>query len=999
MHSASSAAFDTTGPPDAAATAQQLQAQQLTMHGANVPWASAGALVLALLLTAMLWPAIPRGLLLGWLASLVGVLAWRWALWRAMVRAGPPAAVEHRWLRRFRANFLGHGLVWAAASLLPMTSGDPLYLALLVMMLAGICASNFILNAYDITAALLFGVPTMVALAGRLLLNDQGVPPVVGLAVLLALGFFTLTGRRAYRLVCENVALRSAEARQNHLLRVLIETTSEGFWFIDNQARTVDANPAMCQILGQPRGALLGRSIFDFVDSDNRAIFERELARRACGSGGGYEIALRRPDGSLIDCFNQATPIVDADGRRVGSVGLWTDISERKRAERQLRETSEALLQKSQALEATLASISQGIVHYDGQGRLLAHNQRLLELLDLPASEFHPRTTLNSLRRFQAARGDVAQALELMDAHGSPLAVPDNPDDMPDLYVRSTRAGQLLEVRTRHLPTGGRVRTFADVTAYITALRALAAREREQRSLLDAFPGFIVVADQDFRYTYVNQRFAELVGRQPADIVGRLMDDVLGAERAARLRALVATLQPGVPVNSESAYAATAQRPPVFLQVTHAVSVDAASGRRQVFAFAIDISARKAAEAAMVAARDEAERANRAKSQFLSSMSHELRTPLNAILGFGQLLATDTVHPLAPPQQQQMAEILHGAEHLLKLINEVLDLAVVESGSLTIQLQPVPLAPVLGEALALLQPLARANGIALPAAPEGLADGAAVQADPVRLKQVLLNLLGNAIKYNRPQGRVQLHCQALAVDGGGSGSGGWRISVQDTGPGLDADQQARLFSAFERLDANATPVEGTGLGLALSRGLVRAMGGEIGVRSAPGAGSTFWLQLPPASGAAADLGMAMPVGPAATLATAGSAQPTGQRPVVLYIEDNPVNLLLMETMFERLPGLELRTASQPLDGLAMATADPPQLVLLDIQLPGMDGFTLLQRLRADPRTRGVPAVAVSADALPASVERGRQAGFADYLTKPVDLDRLAQVVQAVLHRG
>lgn len=376
-------------------------------------------------------------------------------------------------------------------------------------------------------------------------------------------------------------------------------------------------------------------------------------------------------------------------------------------------------------------------------------------------------------------------------------------------------------------------------------------------------------------------------------------------------------------------------------------------------------------------------------------MSHELRTPLNAILGFGHLLASDTAQPLSPAQRQQMDEILNGARHLLQLINGMLDLAVVETGSLPVQLQPMLLAPALAEALALLQPLAQTCGIHLPLAATGLggslAATAAVQADPVRLKQVLLNLLGNAIKYNRPQGTVTVHCQGLSQDGAPAGSAGWRISVQDTGPGLDAGQQAQLFSAFERMGADAGAVEGTGLGLALSRGLVRAMGGDIGVHSQPGLGSSFWVRLPPASTAPDAL-------PAPAVAAPPPARATGKGadPVVLYIEDNPVNLMRMEAMFDRLPGLQLQLASHPQQGLQMATDHPPQLVLLDIQLPGMDGFALLRHLRAQPRTSQVPVVAVSADAMPASIACGKQAGFADDLTKPVDLDRLAAAVHAAL---
>ncbi len=984
------------GQPDAAATAAALQAQQVQMHGQNVPWATAGALVLAVLFVGVQWHAIPHGPLLGWLSALLLVLAWRGGLW-AWQRRGAARPVDTVWLRLYRANFLAHGLVWAAASALPMPADAPMQLALLVMMLAGICASNFILNAFDLASALLFGVPAMGGLVLRLLLTGDPVQQLMGGAVLLALVFFALIGRRAHRMVRENSTLRLAEARQNHLLRLLINTTSEGFWFADNQGVTVDANPAMCQMLGLPREALVGRSIFDFVDADNHAIFARELALRASGASSGYEIRLRRADGSPVDCYSQASPLVDAQGQRVGSVGLWTDISERKRAERQLQDTSEALRQKSQALEDTLASISQGIVSYDGQGRLRAYNQRMLELLELPDTLFHAQTRRREVSDYLTARGDLQPGQELLDGNGRPLPLPADPEHLPDLYVRRTPAGLLLEVRTRRLPGGGMVRTFSDVTAYILALRSLTAREREQRDLLEAFPGCIVVTDHSFRYSHVNQRFADLVGRPRAQIVGQLVADVLGSARFAAVQAVLDQAQPGVPVNTESEYPATPWRPRMFLQVTHAVSQDRTTGARRVYAFAIDISARKAAEAALVAARDEAERANHAKSQFLSSMSHELRTPLNAILGFGHLLATDTRHPLAPPQRRQMDEILHGAHHLLQLINEVLDLAVVESGSLSVHLRPVALEPALAEALALLQPLAGSRGISLPAVATGLVPGARVQADPVRLKQVLLNLLGNAIKYNRPQGRVRVHCEALALPGGAPGSAGWRITVEDTGPGLDAAQQARLFSAFDRLGADTGPVEGTGLGLALSRGLVRAMGGDIGVHSQPGQGSSFWLRLVPVdpgspAPAAASVAALPPPPPAAAVAPASP-------PVVLYVEDNPVNQMLMEAVFDQMPGLQLRLASTAAQGLQMALDAPPQLVLLDIQLPDMDGHALLKLLRQHPGTQAVPVIAVSADATANAIGRHQTLGFDDSLSKPLDVEQLAAAVQRALGLG
>ncbi|MFO1271445.1 MAG: ATP-binding protein [Rubrivivax sp.] len=274
-----------------------------------------------------------------------------------------------------------------------------------------------------------------------------------------------------------------------------------------------------------------------------------------------------------------------------------------------------------------------------------------------------------------------------------------------------------------------------------------------------------------------------------------------------------------------------------------------------------DVTDRKAAERALIAAKEEAERANRAKSDFLSRMSHELRTPLNAILGFGQLLESDRRDPLTPSQHARVQEMQRGARHLLALINEVLDLARIESGSLQLRLEPVALAPLIDESLRLVAPVAQERGIALGPAPVLPAPVHAL-ADRLRLGQVLLNLLGNAIKYNRPGGRVRVEVRA---------DGGWLvIEVVDDGPGIGGPQQARLFQAFERLDAEGSAVEGAGIGLALSKWLVDLMHGEIGVSSELGRGSTFWARLA-ACGAAPSAAQAPAPAPAAKGAPAGRA--------------------------------------------------------------------------------------------------------------------------------
>ena len=404
-----------------------------------------------------------------------------------------------------------------------------------------------------------------------------------------------------------------------------------------------------------------------------------------------------------------------------------------------------------------------------------------------------------------------------------------------------------------------------------------------------------------------------------------------------------------------------------------------------------DITELHRAQQQLRQAKDEAERASAAKSQFLSQMSHELRTPLNAILGFGQVLGSDTRQPLAPAQQTQLAEMMHGARHLLDLINGLLDLGRIEAGRLEVTLRPLSAQAIVEEALGLIQPLAERQRVRLPAhwsAPAGLA----VLADHTRLLQVLLNLLGNAIKYNRPGGEVAVlwQCDGALL----------RLGVRDQGAGLRPEEQSRLFQPFERLGAEGSGIEGTGIGLALSRRLMQAMGGEIEVESTPGQGSTFWLRLACVAAAPEALAPAGTTGtpPRPTAPQETSASPPRSAQTLLCIEDNPVNLLVIEAMVAQLPGLALRTAADGAEGLRSALAEPPALILTDIQMPGMDGFELLARLRAEPATRDVPVVAISADALPASIERGLAAGFADYMTKPVEMEALHAVLKRLVPR-
>jgi len=376
-------------------------------------------------------------------------------------------------------------------------------------------------------------------------------------------------------------------------------------------------------------------------------------------------------------------------------------------------------------------------------------------------------------------------------------------------------------------------------------------------------------------------------------------------------------------------------------------------------------------------ARAEAELANRAKSEFLSRMSHELRTPLNAILGFSQLLELDNP---SPEHRESVEHILAAGRHLLQLIDETLDIARIEQGRLALSIEPVHLGEVMRESLDLVRPLAGPANIRIRV--DAAQFDRRVLVDRQRLRQVLMNLLSNAVKYNRDGGDVTITCAPTP-------GGRLRVAVADTGPGIPAEMMGRLFLPFERLGAERTPVEGTGIGLSICKRLVELMGGHIGADSEMGRGSTFWVELEPAEAPQERPGPAAQGIPAAPAGTGGDA-------TVLYVEDNLSNLRLVERILARRPATRLVAATQGSLALELAREHRPELILLDVHLPDMEGDEVLQRLREDPETRDIPVVAVSAEATPRKIERFHAAGARAYLTKPLDLRQFLQVVDEIL---
>lgn len=509
--------------------------------------------------------------------------------------------------------------------------------------------------------------------------------------------------------------------------------------------------------------------------------------------------------------------------------------------------------------------------------------------------------------------------------------------------------------------------------------QSLRESERLLKGVLDTIPTRVFWKDLDSVYLGCNQAFArdanigdsrEIIGKTDYDLPwGKRQSDTYRQDDIAIIQSgkpRINSEEPQSRENGELGWLATSKVP----------LVDGKGRILGVLGSYEDITARKSAELKMAEAKHIAERANRAKSDFLSSMSHELRTPLNAIMGFSQLMEYSDP-PLDSDNQESLHEVLKASQHLLDLINEVLDLAKIESGKIEMFIEPVHVTEIVNECITLLRPLADKRDIQLYF--EMSSTDLWVQADKTRFRQIMLNLLSNAVKYNYEQGRVSIHARA-------EGEYGVYVGVEDTGRGLSREQQEKLFTAFERLGADTSEVEGTGIGLVITKRLVEMMSGDIGVNSEVGKGSEFWIRLDRSEVHGAETVSAE------DLAVTGTSE-NMDRVKVLYIEDNAANLKLVEKLFKRIPDVALYSAHEPNLGLELASSIAPALILLDINLPGIDGYEVLERLKASDETRGIPVVAISANAMPADIRRGLEAGFKDYLPKPIDLMQLMAVTQ------
>ncbi len=726
--------------------------------------------------------------------------------------------------------------------------------------------------------------------------------------------------------------------------------------------------------------------------------FEALVFKASRGIEDIYELTYIRKDGSRFPAVVSVTALRDKQDAIIGYLLIGTDNTARKQAE-------EALLKAGALQSAIFNSANFSSIATDAKGVIQIFNVGAERMLGYTAAEVIDKITPADISDPQEV---IARAEELSTELGTPIS-----PGFEALVFKASRGIEDIYELTYIRKDGSRFPAVVSVTAlrdeqdaiigYLligtdnTARKQIEAEQVQlsqrlrdhqfyTRSLFESNIDAIMTTDPSGIITDVNKQMEVLTGCTRDELIGAPFKNYFTDPVRAEMGIKKVLREKNVTDYELTARSRDGKKTVVSINAT--TFYDRDRKLQGVFAAARDITERKRLDQVLQeknieleSARSVAEKANLSKSDFLSSMSHELRSPLNAILGFAQLMESGSPLPTAT-QKASIDQILKAGWYLLELINEILDLALIESGRLSLSLEPMSLVNVMLECQAMIEPQAQKSGIRM-SFPQ-FESPYVVHADRTRVKQILINLLSNAIKYNRAQGAVEVTCIAGTKQC-------IRICVCDTGEGLSPEKCAQLFQPFNRLGQEASGEEGTGIGLVVSKRLVELMGGKIGVESTVGVGSTFWIELNLAAAPHPVIDAAEPLVPPKLHVQHDTTLRT-----LLYVEDNKANVQLVEQLIARRPDLRLLSAEDGRLGIEMARTHQPEVILMDINLPGMNGIQALKILREDQATAHIPVLAISANAMPHDIKNGLDAGFLHYLTKPIKVNEFMEALDMAL---
>ena len=802
-----------------------------------------------------------------------------------------------------------------------------------------------------------------------------------------------------------NVTLRDSEEK----LAVTLNSIGDAVIATDAEARVTRMNPVAEHLTGWTEAEANGRpveEVFHIINKETRQpanVPVKEALMHGTIQGLANHTVLIARGGNECDIADSCAPIRDPDGQVVGAVLVFRDVTQEYLRQQALRDSAAQI-------QTILNTVVDGIITFHARGGIVETvNPAAEQMFKYTAAELIGQNFSMLIPEFD--RDQRNGSLEYYSASDEARAAGRSRE-----VAGRRKDGSFfpLEIAVSEMWLGGEPHftgILRDITARKEAEEALLKAGALQRAIFNSANFSSIATDAKGVIQIFNVGAERMLGYTAAEVMNKITpadisDPQEVIERAAALSLeLGTTITPGFEAlvfkasrGIEDIYELTyirkdGSRFPAVVSVT--ALRDAKDVIIGYLLIGTDNTARKLVEAErerldrvlqdqnaeLERAKLAAEKSNLAKSDFLSSMSHELRSPLNAILGFAQLMESDSPPP-TPSQKESIDQILQGGWHLLKLINEILDLARIESGRLSLSPEPLSMAEILLECQAMIESQAQKRGISITFPPLEIPHF--VHADRTRVKQVLINLLSNAIKYNKAGGTVVVDCFDSAPER-------IRISVRDTGEGLPPEMLEQLFQPFNRLGQETGAEEGTGIGLVVAKQLAELMGGVIGVESTVGEGSVFWLEL------IAGVAPQHAFGEVESTAVSQPQLPNDAQPrILLYVEDNPANLKLVEQLIARRPDLRLLTAVTGHLGIKLARTSQPEMILMDINLPDINGIEVLKILHEDPATAHLPIVALSANAMPRDIEKGLAAGFFRYLTKPIKVNEFMDTLDVAL---
>jgi len=810
-----------------------------------------------------------------------------------------------------------------------------------------------------------------------------------------------------------------AELRESEGLYRSLVDYSPDMITLHSQGKVLFMNPAGVKLLGaQSADELIGQPVLNIIPPQDREFAQEgmESAKSDTQPTPLFQRKMHRLDGTSFEAEIRAIPISYAGESAVQFI--MRDITERKAAEEKIRELLMEVSRQRADLERRVVQRTEELntLNQQLQTELIERQQLMASLRDSeeqfrllfdasPDGIFlhdpHDSTGLWRIIDCNPAAGRMNGYTreELIGQSINILNVSKNgPEGFSRTLERLRQEGVQRGVEAEHIHKDGHIfpieystliitlggREFVlgidrDITERKRSEEALRLSEEKYRSIFENVQDVFYTTDYQGYILTVSPSVEKYSNYRPDEIIGQHVRTFFVNEEDYKKLDITVSTQ-GM-LNDYEMAMKRKDGSSIYVSVTARVVFDENGHPISTEGVMRDITERKQAERDLRQAKEAAEAANRAKSEFLSRMSHELRTPMNAILGFAQLLEMSNKEPLSTSQQERVKQIVKGGQHLLELINEILDISRIEANRMQISPEPVSLRDSIHEVLDLAAPLAVKRHIQIVTKLGNGDNNPFVMADRQRLKQVLLNLLGNAVKYNYDGGSVIITSEQIFVDK-------WRISITDTGPGISPENRARLFIPFERLESDHSNVEGTGLGLVLAKRLVELMHGQIGVESTLGRGSTFWLELPSTES------------PVQRLERMGGTGGLSMMPAharkILYIEDNVANFELIQQVLADYSQIKLLWAADARAGLEMARGHQPHLVLLDLHLGGTDGAEVLRHLKQNQETAAIPVVIVSADATSGQIERLTSLGAQAYLTKPLNVKKFVRLMEELL---